>query len=1496
MNLRHTHLLRLALLAWVAVAAALNAPLARANPFGGLPPETTPPLGVIQAGKPLVMLTVGRDHTLFYEAYNDASDIDGNGLLDIRFNPSITYLGLFDSTLCYRYNPGVGSASDLPTTVSTAHRESRRNDNAGLFQPVAAAGNLGVCSGADDWSGNWLNYVSTSRIDALRVVFYGGMREVDSATQTILRRSYIPQDGHSWAKEYTSIAVDGYDIQNYTPLPLPSGTGVRRHFFGNLTDVRGRNCATLADCSGRAPLLRVVMNAQNARVWQWASTERPVLHESSNLFSGSRLDYTVRAEVCTSGFNRGCKRYPQGNFKPVGLLHDFGENDSMHFGLLTGSYNRNMSGGVLRKVVSSFRDEVDPQTGVFTAHARIVNTLNAFRIRGFNDGTIDNAYRGGWVTTRPMNEREFVDWGNPVAEMMYETMRYLAGAGTATPQFSGVPAGGGVPLSGVNIDAQLGLSEVPWDNPFAATSAARAAWCARPNMLVVSGVNPSFDSDQLPGSFFASFGGSLLNLHVATMGQTIADFEPGIRGLRFIGQSGTHFDGAPTAKTVTSLGNIRGLSPEEPTKQGSYYAASVAHFAKVNDLQPALQGGQTVDTFAVALSSPLPSIVVPVAANRSISLVPFAKSVGGAGIGPAKTQFQPTNTIVDFYVDTIANSCAAAAGATATVCQDFDATVNGGRYFARFRINFEDVEQGADHDMDAIVVYEIALQSDGQLRVRLTPEYQAGGIQHSMGYVLSGSTADGVYLVTQDEHPDRPYYLNVPPGRSPGFCDQTTIPVECGRLPSIGARTVGGQTIPGFSERFFTAGAGAAAGFLADPLWYAAKWGGFIDQNNNNRPDLRSEWDLNLDGTPDTYFLVQNPVKLRESLARAFTSIFERSSAAGNIAANSTSITTDSAVFQSVFNSGNWSGDLLSYAVTPTGVASTPTWRASSSLPAWESRRIFTSSATATIPFTEAALAPEIRAQLGSTSAAQNRLLRYLRGERVHEIRHGGELRNRSETNVLGDIVHSSPVFVSDSNTVFVGSNGGKLHAFDVATGVERFAFIPAPMIPHLHLLTHPEYQNLHRYFVDGEIAVSNRAQTANANLLVGFYGRGHKGLFALDVTNPGSFGNTGDTSRFLWSRDDATFNGGPAVDPDMGYLLGRPLIARVKSDNAAGFVDVVIFGNGYGSTSGRAVVYVVDLRTGALIRKLLAPAGSVGMASPGLRLDANGLVDFIYAGDYTGRVWKFDLTSPVSSNWGSSFMAGADPVAFFHALRDGVNQPITGPIHVARNTNSADPNRGKWFVYFGTGSYIAGGDPRNLAVQTMYGLIDEDVAIAGRGQLIERFTDGIGTLAGRTVRTFAPAVSGDMVGRRGWFIDLLRPGTPRVAEGERVVSAARIISTVRPMLMFSSIIPIDDPCVPGGRGFVNAVNPFTGASLFESSDTLGIFDISGDGTFADDRLGAAFIGSFDLNVGLPSEAVLVGGFLIVGGSQAQLGQVRVPPPALSGQIRGRISWREVVR
>src|SRR5690606_20069910 len=142
-------------------------------------------------------------------------------------------------------------------------------------------------------------------------------------------------------------------------------------------------------------------------------------------------NYTLRDEACTRSCHSGCKQYPSGRYKPVGLLHDYGESASVLFRPLTGSYDQSCSGRRLRKVVSSVSDEVNSNTGQFTNNAAIVRTFNNLRIRDYNNTRTDQAYKGGWVTTRAPNEGEFADWGNPIAEMMYEAIRYFKGTKAA---------------------------------------------------------------------------------------------------------------------------------------------------------------------------------------------------------------------------------------------------------------------------------------------------------------------------------------------------------------------------------------------------------------------------------------------------------------------------------------------------------------------------------------------------------------------------------------------------------------------------------------------------------------------------------------------------------------------------------------------------------------------------------------------------------------------------------------------------------------------------------------------------------------------------------------------------------------------------------------------------------------------------------------------------------------------------------------------------------
>ncbi len=1582
------------------------------------------PLFLSQNAPPLNLLVMGRDHKLYYEAYNDASDLNGDGVLDVGYKPVlVNYFGYFDSHKCYTYDSGNGR-----------------------FTPAAATADK-KCT--NQWSGDFLNYLSTSRIDALRKVLYGGHRVVDSATQTVLERSHVPQDAHSWGKEYTSIAKDGYDIREYTPLDLPApGT---RHLFANTT--LGEASASF---SPGPPLLRVLNDSQY-RIWEWLSIERPVagnkclnggsgpncatagglvwelvpasalknltqqtwstvgldallhpndaagyatlrdwvfanrtalgsqtvgqingtgnpfgsddyyltkfsgkltvptagsykfavdgddalelwidntlvaswygghgscgcqdhfgsvfltagdhdivfyheeqsggdnyhLYWERNIPASSISDYTVRVQVCQTGLmEANCQEYPAGSFKPTGLLQEYGEEDRMMFGLLTGSYTKNTSGGVLRKKVSSFTDEIDLATGQFTAMVGIVKTIDRLRTVGFSGSSYDYNQNCGWITNGPLAEGQCRMWGNPVAEMMYEGLRYFAGRSEATAAFS---IGGSN-----NDDASLGLPLAVWDDPYGSGG---HDFCAQPFELVISDINPSYDTDQLPGSSFGSFTGDVAGLNVSAEGDTLWNHEHGSSRQIFIGESGGTSDGAPTPKSASSFGNIRGLTPEEPTKRGGYFAGSIARYGQTHDLNSTADSVQSMGTFSVALASPLPQIKIPVN-GQEITLVPFAKSVAGSGVSATQGSFQPTNTIVDYYVESLTPT------------------------YGKFRINFEDVEQGADHDMDAIVEYIYTVNPDNTVTVTLNSVYAAGGIAQHMGYVISGTTADGNYLEVRDcdtanpggtgtcsgNNPssDPDYFLDTPPGQGPGgvWADSQPLPLS--------------------ATRTFTPSATPAAEFLKDPLWYAAKYGLFEDKNGNDLPDT-GEWDEDADGNPDNYFLVTNALTLSEQLATAFNQILGTTSSAAAIATNSTRLDTDTRVYQARFDSNDWSGQLLAYAINPDGTVGDPEWDASELIPQPASRKIFTFKPTtgAGVSFAWANLDASQQAYLNTSGAGVvdnlgSARLAYLRGDQSAELQGGGAFRDRSR--ILGDIVNSDPWFTGNQNygyadlpdpegqaylsyrtgssylnrtkMVYTGANDGMLHAFDAVNGDEEFAFVPATVFPHLSKLTDPNYE--HRFFVDGSPRATDAYIDANGDsakewrtVLVGTLGAGGGGVYALDVTDPANFG-TGD---ILWEVNASTAGFG-----DLGATIGQAYIVRMANGQWA-----AVFGNGFGGATGKAVLYIVDLGTGSLIKAIDTGVGSValpnGLAGPApVDYPVNRIVDAIYAGDLLGNLWKFDVSHSNASQWDVAIKQGATPKPLFTARGPSGNiQPITSRPEIGRGPAGVSGI----MVYFGTGQYYAVGDnvvSGTPPVQSFYGILDSLDGSAGitatdRSVLQAQQILAETTAFGFDVRVVSKNAVDWASGKKGWYLDLISPALG--AQGERVVDPPLLVGE---NLVFTTLIPSGNTCDFGGDGWLMEIDPHTGARLDHS-----VFDLNKDGLFDETEYAPVTIDSQTVTVPVSGKksqegiittpGVINAGVIDYKLTSTSSGTIETTIEKHSGPQVGRGSWRQL--
>ena len=1415
------------------------------------------PLYSAQTQPPFSLIVMGRDHKLFYEAYNDASDLDGDGTLDIRYKPSFDYYGYFDPYICYTHN----GSYFTPASVSTTK----------------------TCSG--QWSGNFLNYVTMSRMDAVRKVLYGGTRYIDTQTETILERAYIPQDAHSWGKEYQSIARDGYDISSVTPYGIPSSG--KYHIFANTTDLNN---------GAQEPRLRMLINTPY-RVWQYLSIERPVADTrvdigtggSNNYQNVSPTDLFVRVKVCDVSvkLESNCKSYHDGtttSYKPTGLLHDYGENGAMRFGLLTGTWSNNQSGGVMRKNVSDFSDEVDASDGTYTNVNGIVKSIDKVKIANFGSSYYHFS-NCGWIFNRAANPGECRDWGNPIAEMMYEAVRYYQGLGTPT---SGFTYSGG-------DDAALGLPTVTWNDPFNDFANAK---CAKPNIILISDLYPSYDSDEVPGSAFASVSGDLTpSLNVSSLADTIWASEFGGSGTFFIGESNGVYNGNPTAKTVTGFSNIRGLAPEEPTKEGSYYSASVAYYAHNNDIH-AIDGDQKIKTYVIALTSPLPELTFDVGGS-TVTMVPFGKTVGGCGgVSASAGAYQPTNTIVDFYVESLgANS-------------------------GTFRINFEDVEQGADHDMDVIARYEYSI-SGGQLHLGLEREYQAGGCVQHMGYVISGTSNDGMYLDISDQSSVN-YYLNTPPGTSPG---------AGGTLPTD---TTG-------SPRAFTPSGSSAASLLKSPLWYAAKWGNFEDSNGNSIPDLASEWDTDGDGVPDNYFLVTNPSNLATQLSAALSNILARSTSSSAAALNSGSLSTDTRLYQAIFNTSDWEGQLLAYQIdTNSGAIDTSGTGPNGSL--WDggammgnispsSRVIITynNSSNQGVAFRwpsnpGSPSATEIDSTLVNNlienpvtgtpgSYAEGSLrLDYIRGDNDEEVQNGGGFRNR--TSDLGDIINSNPLFIGapafrypdtfsggseTSYTAFknnyanrdpivaVGANDGMLHIFDATSGEPVLSYIPSSVHSRLNTLTDVNYS--HKYFVDGS---PNQADAffngAWHTVLVGGLGNGGQGIYALDITDPSNFSEANAEDIVLWEFTDADTDG-----EDLGVTYSVPAVVRMANGQWA-----AIFGNGYNNTvadsnpsaTGNAVLYIVDIADGSIIKKLDTGVGSAddpsasgrpnGLSTPAI-VDTNGdsIADTIYVGDLFGNLWKIDISSSNDNQWDFAIKSGSTPQPLFVAENtSGDRQSITSRPNVSRLDNEVNKTQ----VYFGSGKYIEDSDKSNTETQSFYGIEDhDDNTTIVRGDLLVQYISTELTSGGYDYRITTDYTKSDT--HDGWVLDL-------TSSGERVVTDP-ILRNRR--IIFSTLIPDSDPCNFGGTGWLMELNAQDGARLGYTP-----FDVDGDGIFT-----AADYLSYGTNSVAVSGRKSTVGIIPAAGIVATVNKEYKYTPGTSGNIEkvdenigpdmeGRQSWRQI--
>jgi type IV pilus assembly protein PilY1 len=406
---------------------------------------------------------------------------------------------------------------------------------------------------------------------------------------------------------------------------------------------------------------------------------------------------------------------------------------------------------------------------------------------------------------------------------------------------------------------------------------------------------------------------------------------------------------------------------------------------------------------------------------------------------------------------------------------------------------------------------------------------------------------------------------------------------------------------------------------FANPLFMAAKYGGFeTDPESNNPFNTWGNPFLSENGTIDSSVWADSRDEARSyfmqsdgrSVLSAFDSIFNQASTAersiaGGAIASKTLTKSGTTIYQSLFDTSDWSGDLLSFPVKVSTsnvvtVAPSATWSAAARLSALptpaRSRNIVVGNTGATAnpvaaPFTwdtpagRSGIETSLRTALdtpppnsatdnhargrqnasrGSRSRAtgtdglgQDRL-NYLRGDRSKE---GSSFRTRQK--LLGDIINSGITYSGIPSTslpsssfqaflkanatrtpaVFVGANDGMLHAFNATTGDELFAYIPSWLGPRLSALTSTAYASAHQSYVDATPVVAE-AQTGSTGTASDWK--------TVLVSGTGGGGRgvfaLDVTNPAAFTASNVMWEFTHADDPDMGHVIGKPQILKFRT------------------------------------------------------------------------------------------------------------------------------------------------------------------------------------------------------------------------------------------------------------------------------------------------------------------------------------------------------------
>lgn len=352
----------------------------------------------------------------------------------------------------------------------------------------------------------------------------------------------------------------------------------------------------------------------------------------------------------------------------------------------------------------------------------------------------------------------------------------------------------------------------------------------------------------------------------------------------------------------------------------------------------------------------------------------------------------------------------------------------------------------------------------------------------------------------------------------------------------------------------------------------------------------------------------------------------------------------------------------------------------------------------------------------------------------------------------LGDILDGSVAAVGNQEHgrrkyLVAAANDGMVHIFQSTDGNNPYdlkvSYLPSSMEREndasgnpitlakvLKDIAHADYGKSienHKYGVNGGFTLRQTAAAEQGSkfqqrvFMFGAMGQGGRGAYALNIGGKEDQTTNTGLDAAAWSDKVPLFETAKGKDNTLGFTIGTPQIGRVsikrETDGSAKLDENIRYAgflaSGYAAeekdaAANETALYVYEMlgkevgtgekrgqaagKPGDQLAKIVVKDGVGGLSTPTLLdTDFDGVVDFAFAGDRGGNMYRFDLRGETPKGW-----------TVVKIFSGSSSKPITSAPAVSRKGTK------EYVVIFGTGSEIYQSDLSNTETQSIYGIFQK--------------------------------------------------------------------------------------------------------------------------------------------------------------------------------------------